>query len=276
MNSRSSSWCSDSSQYSPSPSPDLECVPEEPNRSYQDCSSSTNDLPYYGRRNPWGHQSYADLITQAINSSQEKRLTLNQIYEWLMLNIPFFAERKDSSMSAGWKNSIRHNLSLHQKFKKVPNEGTGKSSWWVLNPDMSSVKKTRRRAHTGDSKMLESKRDKVKSKIGTRRYNLKSNLLILHHKFNSLFRYSICNGLPNIKEENHDPHEQFQFQRPRSHSVNSSVSSQNSYTSFDHITKDDLNFIDFFGKNSYQVQSSNDLCYNFTSNLKFVEENLLL
>ena len=124
-------------------------------------------------------------------------------------------------------------------------------------------------------KCLRAKETKLNQRLG-QEGKLKSNLLILHHKFNSLFRYSICNGLPNIKEENHDPHEQFQFQRPRSHSVNSSVSSQNSYTSFDHITKDDLNFIDFLGKNGYQVPSSNDLCYDFTSNLKFVEENLLL
>ena len=169
---RSPSWCSDSSQYSPSPSPDLESVLEEPSIGDHDCTNniSSNDLPYYGRRNPWGHQSYADLITQAISSSQDKRLTLNQIYDWLILNIPFFAERKDNSQSGGWKNSIRHNLSLHQKFKKVPNEATGKSSWWVLNPELSPVKKTRRRAQTGDSKMMESKALKARAKIGSRRY----------------------------------------------------------------------------------------------------------
>lgn len=33
------------------------------------------------------------------------------------------------------QNSIRHNLSLHSRFMRVQNEGTGKSSWWMLNPD---------------------------------------------------------------------------------------------------------------------------------------------
>lgn len=33
------------------------------------------------------------------------------------------------------QNSIRHNLSLHNRFVRVQNEGTGKSSWWMLNPD---------------------------------------------------------------------------------------------------------------------------------------------
>ena len=33
------------------------------------------------------------------------------------------------------KNSIRHNLSLHNRFRRVQSEGTGKSSWWMINPD---------------------------------------------------------------------------------------------------------------------------------------------
>jgi len=86
----------------------------------------------YGRRNPWGNQSYADLITQAITSCPERRMTLSQIYEWMVAQIPYFTERQSNSKSAGWKNSIRHNLSLHQKFVKIPNEGAGKSSWWTV------------------------------------------------------------------------------------------------------------------------------------------------
>ncbi len=37
------------------------------------------------------------------------------------------------------KNSIRHNLSLHNRFKRVQSEGTGKSSWWMINPDDKST-----------------------------------------------------------------------------------------------------------------------------------------
>ena len=38
--------------------------------------------------------------------------------------------RVDNSSYAGWKNSIRHNLSLHQRFVKIPNERPGKPCWW--------------------------------------------------------------------------------------------------------------------------------------------------
>ncbi|KAH0631278.1 hypothetical protein JD844_005553 [Phrynosoma platyrhinos] len=49
-------------------------------------------------------------------------------------------------------NSIRHNLSLHTRFIRVQNEGTGKSSWWMLNPEGGKTGKTpRRRAVSMDN-----------------------------------------------------------------------------------------------------------------------------
>lgn len=58
------------------------------------------------RRNAWGNLSYADLITQAITSAVEKRLTLSQIYEWMVQNVPYFKDKGDSNSSAGWKVSL--------------------------------------------------------------------------------------------------------------------------------------------------------------------------
>ncbi|XP_015742726.1 forkhead box protein O3 [Python bivittatus] len=55
------------------------------------------------RRNAWGNLSYADLITRAIQSSPEKRLTLSQIYEWMVRCVPYFKDKGDSNSSAGWK-----------------------------------------------------------------------------------------------------------------------------------------------------------------------------
>lgn len=104
------------------------------------------------RRNAWGNLSYADLITRAIESSPEKRLTLSQIYDWMVRCVPYFKDKGDNNSSAGWKNSIRHNLSLHSRFIRVQNEGTGKSSWWMINPDGGKVGKApRRRAVSMDN-----------------------------------------------------------------------------------------------------------------------------
>ena len=54
-------------------------------------------------RNPWGNMSYADLITEAILSSPEKRLTLSEIYDWIVHNVPYFNDKASSPSTAGWK-----------------------------------------------------------------------------------------------------------------------------------------------------------------------------
>ena len=59
------------------------------------------------RRNAWGNLSYADLITKAIESTPDKRLTLSQIYDWMVRCVPYFKDKGDSNSSAGWKVSVR-------------------------------------------------------------------------------------------------------------------------------------------------------------------------
>lgn len=74
--------------------------------------------------------SYANLITFAINSSHKKKMTLSEIYQWICDHFPYY---KDAGN--GWKNSIRHNLSLNKCFLKVPRskEDPGKGSYWAID-----------------------------------------------------------------------------------------------------------------------------------------------
>ena len=55
------------------------------------------------RRNPWGPMSYADLITKAIQSSPDQKLTLSQVYDWFCKNVPYFSDKSETNSSAGWK-----------------------------------------------------------------------------------------------------------------------------------------------------------------------------
>ncbi|KAL0832919.1 hypothetical protein ABMA28_001063 [Loxostege sticticalis] len=67
------------------------------------------------RRNAWGNLSYADLITQAITSAPENRLTLSQIYEWMVQNVPYFKDKGDSNSSAGWKRYKKYQPIIKKK-----------------------------------------------------------------------------------------------------------------------------------------------------------------
>ncbi|XP_074752243.1 forkhead box protein O3 isoform X6 [Athene noctua] len=79
------------------------------------------------RRNAWGNLSYADLITRAIESSPEKRLTLSQIYDWMVRCVPYFKDKGDSNSSAGWKA-----LKLTRDVEKEPFAKSAVSKWTVI------------------------------------------------------------------------------------------------------------------------------------------------
>ncbi|XP_077000087.1 forkhead box protein Q1 [Tamandua tetradactyla] len=87
--------------------------------------------PYTRRPKP--PYSYIALIAMAIRDSAGGRLTLAEINEYLMGKFPFFR-----GSYTGWRNSVRHNLSLNDCFIKVlrdPSRPWGKDNYWMLNPN---------------------------------------------------------------------------------------------------------------------------------------------
>ncbi|CAE1320649.1 FOXM [Acanthosepion pharaonis] len=73
--------------------------------------------------------SYEKLIKAALNSRQDKRMTLKEIRQWVENTYPFYK----NSPNPGWKDSIRHNLSVSKLFvKESPKYG----SYWKLTSSL--------------------------------------------------------------------------------------------------------------------------------------------
>ncbi|XP_072168408.1 forkhead box protein N3-like [Diadema setosum] len=89
--------------------------------------------------------SFSCLIFMSIEDCPLKRLPVKEIYRWIQDHFPYFR-----TAPTGWKNSVRHNLSLNKCFRKVDKikgQSLGKGSLWCVDPDyrpnlLQALKKT--------------------------------------------------------------------------------------------------------------------------------------
>ncbi|KAH3893247.1 forkhead box protein D5-B-like [Dreissena polymorpha] len=98
--------------------------------------------------------SYIALIAKAILESTQKRLSLGSIYNWIEKNYPYYINK-----GQGWRNSVRHNLSLNDCFIKAGRCEDGKGNYWAIHPaniqdfmrgDFRQRRRSRRRGRKKD------------------------------------------------------------------------------------------------------------------------------
>ncbi|XP_062409097.1 forkhead box protein N1 [Sardina pilchardus] len=99
---------------------------------YDRISSNTNQPETTEQLYPKPIYSYSILIFMALRSSKTGSLPVSEIYSFMTEHFPYFKTAPD-----GWKNSVRHNLSLNKCFEKVDNKSghaSRKGCLWALNP----------------------------------------------------------------------------------------------------------------------------------------------
>ncbi|KAL9979098.1 hypothetical protein ACROYT_G016706 [Oculina patagonica] len=114
--------------------------------------------PRSQQSNPWGRASYSDLITMAITSTGNNMMTLSEIYGWIVKNVPYFNDKGTYLSVQGWKNAVRHTLSLRKRFVRVPDPKRPYKSMWTVSDDYQRSHLKQKRSH------LKSQRESVEIK----------------------------------------------------------------------------------------------------------------
>ncbi|XP_077465981.1 uncharacterized protein LOC144082599 [Stigmatopora argus] len=91
--------------------------------------------------------SFSSLIFMAIEDSSDKRLPVKDIYGWIVNKFPYYR-----TASTGWRNSVRHNLSLSKSFRRMErdkSQSVGKGSLWCVSPEhRASLLEVLRKTHS--------------------------------------------------------------------------------------------------------------------------------
>ncbi|CAL1714648.1 unnamed protein product [Somion occarium] len=132
----SSRFLDSSRPSSPMSSPAVVNLVSSPGPMRPESEADADELPFTLPPGPYSDSKpdncYAAIIGQAILSSPQHRLTLQDIYEWITIVYPYYKRGEQT-----WMNSVRHALSTMAVFRKVPRQRQeGKSLWAIWDCDI--------------------------------------------------------------------------------------------------------------------------------------------
>lgn len=84
--------------------------------------------------------TYYSLITEAIESQENKHINVSDIYKYIEKNYKDFKDKKK-----GWQNSVRHALSYKKIFIKTKEKYKGKGCLWTLDKNYRDMNKRKER-----------------------------------------------------------------------------------------------------------------------------------
>ncbi|XP_041920549.1 forkhead box protein N1 [Alosa sapidissima] len=179
---------------------------------YNRISSNTNQPETAEMLYPKPIYSYSILIFMALRSSQTGSLPVSEIYSFMTEHFPYFKTAPD-----GWKNSVRHNLSLNKCFEKVDNKSghaSRKGCLWALNPAkvgkmQEELQKWRRKDPLTIRKSM-ARPDELDHLLEDRADKIKSSSVRLNHRqtYPALRKQGYDTVSPHVPTQprEHDPH----------------------------------------------------------------------
>lgn len=81
---------------------------------YSETDNFSDTLGVSSTSNRITDEPYAKLIYRALMQSENHSMALQDIYDWFELHTDKVRSNKDGKEVGGWKNSIRHNLSMNE------------------------------------------------------------------------------------------------------------------------------------------------------------------
>ncbi|CAD6884589.1 unnamed protein product [Tilletia laevis] len=102
-----------------------------PESMYESAQAALEDMVGYHQPKVKPTQPYPNLIRLTLLTSATGKLCLSELYEAMADNFPWF-----KTQGMGWKNSIRHNLSINSSFLRIDRSGKddkSKGSLWFVD-----------------------------------------------------------------------------------------------------------------------------------------------